>query len=540
MRSRIRAGLVMATVLCIGLSSRAFATDFVVTKTADTNDGACNSNCSLRDAIIAANANLGADRVILGSGLMYSLTLGPFDPPGPLVPGSGDLDITDALTIEGNGSTVNANSIDRAFSIQGNFAVTINNLTITGGLAQGFLSLGGGIAIRGATVALNNCSVSGNSTATEGGRRDDGGGIAVVGSFDAPSGATTLARLTLNGSNVSGNASSNGGGIVCDLCALTITHSTISSNTASGDGGGIDLLGNASTMTMTGSNLAGNSATRGGGLAVPFGTSVSVLNFDRITGNAAGTGGAMFNNSGSVNIENNWWGCNYGPGAPGSGCAASPNGVAGLFTLTRYLVLGVTAPPTSVHPSTTSTVTANLTINSLAADTSGSGAIPDGTSATFSTSGGAFATPSSLTAGGKATDVLTPNGFAGTATISTTVDAQTVAMSLTMYLNLPFTDDPLVSGVTPVKAIHINELRTRIDNVRIAHGLTAFAYTYPAIVSGSFIHAQDVVDLRTALGQAYAAMALTPPAYTDPALSAGTFIKTVHIMEIRSALANVE
>lgn len=538
MRSRIRARLVIATVLSIGLSGRAFASDFVVTKTADTNDGVCAADCSLREAIIAANALAGADRVILGSGLTYTLTLGPFDSPGSLVPGTGDLDITDALTIEGNGSNVNAGSIDRAFTIQGNFTVTINNLTITGGLAQGFLSLGGGVAIGGATVVLNNCNVSGNSTALESGRRDDGGGIAVVGSFDASSGVATLAHLTLNGGTVAGNTGSNGGGILCSLCALTMTGSTISSNLASDDGGGIDLLGNASTLTMTGSNLVYNSATRGGGLAVPFGTSASVLNFDRITGNAAGTGGAMFNNAGNVNIENNWWGCNYGPGASGSGCAATPNGVAGPFTLSRRLVLGVTSSRSSVHPGATSTVTANLTINSLSVDTSGSGAIPDGTSASFSASGGTFATPSSLTASGKATDVFTAGAVGGTATLSTTVDGQTATTSLTVYP--PFTDDPLVVGVTPIKAVHINELRTRIDNVRIAHALTAFAYTNPSIVSGGLIKAQDIVDLRTALGQAYTAMALTPPAYTDPTLAAGTFIKAVHIREIRSALVNVE
>ena len=41
----------------------AFATDYTVTKTDDTNDGVCDSDCSLREAIVAANANPGADRV---------------------------------------------------------------------------------------------------------------------------------------------------------------------------------------------------------------------------------------------------------------------------------------------------------------------------------------------------------------------------------------------------------------------------------------------------------------------------------------------
>src|SRR4030095_3590474 len=36
---------------------------FVVTKTADTNDGVCDADCSLREAVVAANTNAGADVV---------------------------------------------------------------------------------------------------------------------------------------------------------------------------------------------------------------------------------------------------------------------------------------------------------------------------------------------------------------------------------------------------------------------------------------------------------------------------------------------
>ena len=36
---------------------------FAVTKTADTNDGTCNADCSLREAIVAANAAAGADMI---------------------------------------------------------------------------------------------------------------------------------------------------------------------------------------------------------------------------------------------------------------------------------------------------------------------------------------------------------------------------------------------------------------------------------------------------------------------------------------------
>ena len=118
-------------------------------------------------------------------------------------------------------------------------------------MARGFLSLGGGVSIRGAAVVLNNSVVTANITAVESGERDAGGGIAVIGSFDAATGTAALASLTLNNTTVSNNTGSNGGGIVCVLCALTASNATITGNTANaGDGGGIALTGNSSARVV--------------------------------------------------------------------------------------------------------------------------------------------------------------------------------------------------------------------------------------------------------------------------------------------------
>jgi len=236
-------------------------------------------------------------------------------------------------------------SVNRPFGAltlagSGSQDVTINNLTIIDGVASGFLSLGGGLSIRGAAVVLNNCIVSSNSTAIETGARDDGGGISVVGSFNAATGVATLAALTLNNTTVFLNAGLNGGGILCALCALTVTNSTIQGNSASGvDGGGIDVVGNASTLSVNSSTLITNTANgtagRGGGLAVPFGTSAPTLARNRIVSNGALTGSAVFANVATVTATNNWWGCNFGPGAvgpPDGGCFGTPgvpNGVSG-------------------------------------------------------------------------------------------------------------------------------------------------------------------------------------------------------------------
>lgn len=45
------------------LSVSASAANFVVTKTADTNDGVCDADCSLREAVGAANTAAGDDTI---------------------------------------------------------------------------------------------------------------------------------------------------------------------------------------------------------------------------------------------------------------------------------------------------------------------------------------------------------------------------------------------------------------------------------------------------------------------------------------------
>lgn len=75
------------TVLLLSffLISDAKAATFTVTKTADTNDGVCNADCSLREAITAANVDLTADTInfeIPGSGtqtLLISTALPAID-----------------------------------------------------------------------------------------------------------------------------------------------------------------------------------------------------------------------------------------------------------------------------------------------------------------------------------------------------------------------------------------------------------------------------------------------------------------------------
>ncbi len=104
-----------------------------------------------------------------------------------------------------------------------------------------------------------------------------------------------------------------------------------------------------------------------------------------------------------------------------------------------------------------------------------------------------------------------------------------------------FTDNPLVVGVTTIRAVHVTELRTRIDAIRIAKGLGAFPWGAAPVADSTVVLAQHVADLRTALTQAYAAALMTPPVFTDPTLVAETTkIKASHITELRNAVIAIE
>ena len=105
-----------------------------------------------------------------------------------------------------------------------------------------------------------------------------------------------------------------------------------------------------------------------------------------------------------------------------------------------------------------------------------------------------------------------------------------------------FTDDPLVPGVTPVRAVHLLELRSRIDALRLRAGLPAFGWTDAQVVPGATpARAAHLLELRSALGEAYAAAGRPAPAYSDAVVTAGlTAMRTVQLQELRAAVVALE
>jgi hypothetical protein len=61
---------------------------------------------------------------------------------------------------------------------------------------------------------------------------------------------------------------------------------------------------------------------------------------------------------------------------------------------------------------------------------------------------------------------------------------------------ITFTDNPLTVGTTPVKAVHMTELRQAVNAVRAAANLSAATWTDPTLSTSVLIKAVHVTELR--------------------------------------------
>jgi CSLREA domain-containing protein len=312
------------------------AATFTVNTTADTEDaspgnGVCadsSGNCSLRAAIMEANALSGADTIVLQSGQTYTLSKDTDGDGHATDSGANndDLDITSTITIQGNGATIRRASTPtcnlngttntgefRIFEVRHGGSLTLQNVTVRNGCADGSGANndGGGILNNaGGTLTVTGSTISGNSADDGGGGiRNAGGTLTVINSTISGNSAddgggisNASGTLTVTNSTISGNSADFGGGI-SNAGNLTITNSTISGNSTSSSGGGI--LNNAGgTLTVTGSTISGNSADDdGGGILNNAGGTLTVTG-STISGNSASGFGGGIGNAGNLTITN--------------------------------------------------------------------------------------------------------------------------------------------------------------------------------------------------------------------------------------------
>ena len=171
---------------------------------------------------------------------------------------------------------------------------------------------------------------------------------------------------------------------------------------------------------------------------------------------------------------------------------------------------------------------------------------PDGDALNYTVSSSAPQVVTARAAGALATLTAVGEGAATIRVTATDPGGLSATLSFTVRVSTTvsgsFTDDPIRPGVTPVRAIHFTELRTRIDALRRAGGLQAFPWTDPLLTAGvTPVRLVHLLELRSALGTSYAAAGRSAPVWTD-AVPTGvtTPIRAVHLMELRAAVLALE
>ncbi len=240
--------------------------------------------CTLRAAVMAANANPGADTIMLPSGTFHLTITGTDD-----LARVGDLDITDDVTIVGAGdglTIVDGSQLspgDRLFDLRPSVRVTMTGLTLRNGRASDY---GGAIRIGdpaqvngGASLDISNCSILNNQAGPPG----RGGGF-----FNAHAGST----LVITNCTLAGNTTSFGGAID-NRGTLTISNSRIYSNSVDTAGGGIE--NEAGTVLISDSVFTADSSFNGGAIENVVGS----MTLSRVTlsANWGGQGAGVLNNA---------------------------------------------------------------------------------------------------------------------------------------------------------------------------------------------------------------------------------------------------
>ena len=361
-RRSSRLPLLLAACALAGVTATAAsAATISVNATGDDLNLGPNGNCTLREAIQAANTNAAVDACGAGSagadtitvpGGTYALTI---TGAGEDANATGDLDVLENLSLVGAGSAstiVSAASLgDRVLQIANGTTVTVSDVTLSGGrlaTAAGVTANGGGIANEGnltlvRAVVSDNQAIGGSGTTN--GVGSVHGGSAAGGAIHS----TSTASLTLESTVVSGNAAhaGNGGFACCSLSCSCQTYGTA----GQGGAGAIESLG---SLTLSRSTIEDNVASGGtasfsvgnaeaGGLRVgALPATVRATKFARnvatvaghfsIAGAPAARGGAIVASGGgtltldeSLLSEN---GCSGGVGGAAAGGAMALNATA--------------------------------------------------------------------------------------------------------------------------------------------------------------------------------------------------------------------
>ncbi|MDX6692429.1 MAG: trimeric autotransporter adhesin [Blastocatellia bacterium] len=258
-------------------------------------------------------------------------------------------------------------------------------------------------------------------------------GLSAAGGQSTPV-ATTFTNNTVNGM---GKANATGVYLTTDQFGFGLGNNSVvfRSNTITGnvDGFYLETTSNFSARQSANSRplpAAVNTRESGGketttqGADSPTaqGTLTLIADFNRITGNSSTGVTKVGSGVLQATMENNWWGCNAGPGQ--TGCQT----VDAAVDFNPWLVLTTSASPNPIAPGGASTVTADMTHNSDGAVPSATIFVP-ATPVSFSATNGNVSPTSGTITNGQATTTFTSTS-ANNGTASATVDNQTTPTNI--------------------------------------------------------------------------------------------------------------
>ncbi len=228
---------------------------------------------------------------------------------------AGDIAIDGAVTIVGNGATVEQTCDDRVFATEHD--LTLQNLTVTGGNTGGD---GGGVhdtaglTLTGVTFTDNAAEGHGGGVYVEGTASVVGSGFSQntadsnVGGFGGGGAIYAAGPLTVSGStfqsNIAhGDGGDSGGGAISSVGpSLSVDTSTFTGNTSDRNAGGAILtariveggaIGDGNVISISRTTISGNGAPMGGGYAnLAFDAAITITN-STITGNTSTFDGAI-------------------------------------------------------------------------------------------------------------------------------------------------------------------------------------------------------------------------------------------------------
>jgi len=262
-----------------------------------------NGQCTLREAILNANANnqSGSTDCAAGNGadtITFSLPAGAqtINLTGVLPDLIGSISIVNSTGPANLTVRRNTGGNYQIFNVASGSTVSISGLTAKDGVITTANSLGAGISNLG-NLTLTQVVVTGNTNNinSSGGVYNGGG-----------------ATLTMTNCSVTANTSTFNGGGIFNEGTLTMTGCTLNDNFAESSGGALFLI--AGTTTLTNCTISGNNGDLGNGGAIYVAAPLTMTNCT-LTANSAHFGsGIVLGNGGTATLRNNIIANNLGGG----------------------------------------------------------------------------------------------------------------------------------------------------------------------------------------------------------------------------------